>query len=233
MTPSPDISNLLPDEHQIRARRHALVAELAASPAPRALRSRRVLTSLGVIVVLGGATVTYAAVGIDFSKFPTPRETGAIKTSAVPAVQDQIKDSFALFRDQPPSPIPAELVEQIASPQRHGRNAALARSIQTANGAGWAIPGDGYLCLAVPTTARSYATTCVPTELAIDRGLWLRLSGAREDAKALDTIVVPDSVDTVISGASELKVPETGVISEFVDADGTSGPRLTPAPANR
>lgn len=207
---------------------------LAASPVPRARRSRRVLTSLCVIVVVGGATAAYAAVGgIDFSKFPTPREAEAIKTSAVPLVQDQIKDSFALFRDQPPSPIPAELVEQIASPQRHGRNAALARSIQTANGAGWAIPGDGYLCLAVPTTARSYATTCVPTELAIDRGLWLRLSGAREDGKALDTIVVPVSVDTVISGASELEVPKTGVVSEFVDADSTSGPRPTPAPANR
>lgn len=192
-------------------------------------KHRKTLATLVVVATTGAASAVALA---EDSPTPeiTPAEANAKVTRAVASVQPQISDNFALFRNQPASAVPAELVEQIASPQRHGRNAALARTIQTPYGTGWVVPGDGFVCIAVPTTTQGHATSCVPTAVALKRGLWLRLVGDRADGKALDTLMVPDRTEVRVHGATDdtaLVPSSNGVVGELVDTDG-SGPRLVP-----
>lgn len=192
-------------------------------------RTKAVITISAVAAISGASAAAFAAVGP--GQELTPVQAVMQKTQAVPIVQDEIRDHFPLFRNQPANPVPADIAAQIASPDRHGRNGALARSIQTAYGTGWVIPGDGYLCIAVPTTTSGHGVSCVPTKVALERGLWLRLSGSRSDGKALETVVLPDGANAAVkseTGVKTLQASADGVVSEFIDTDG-SGPSVVPA----
>jgi hypothetical protein len=174
------------------------------------------------------AITTVVAVGTSAANsVPTdsPGATSAftLPTAAVSAVQVDIATNFALFRS-PPSPIPQEIAVAIASSTRYGRNAGLARAIQTPYGKGWVIPGDGWLCIAMPDPVDGYGESCSPTSLAIQRGLWLRLAGDTPDAQAADVLLVPDGVTVKKSAAGTLTAPGTGIVSHLgvvVDAPPT------------
>jgi hypothetical protein len=160
----------------------------------------------------------------------SPAMTAATSTVAVPAVQAAIAAGFPLFRVKPPTAMPEPLATQLASPTRFGRNAALARAIATPYGTGWVIPGDGYLCLAVPDPVSGYGESCTSVAVAAEQGLWLRLHGGRADGKALDTLVLPNATkvaETSRSQATTLSPTSDGVVSQLTDAD--APPRLVAA----
>lgn len=147
---------------------------------------------IAVAVTAAGAT----SYGATSSADPAPTPDSAT-TTAVPVVQKDISSHFKLFRNQLPAAMPKEVEQAIASSTKYGRNAALARSIKTPYGTGWVIPGDGYLCLAVPDPlVEGFGTTCQTTAEAIQHGVWARLVGDNPGAEALDTLLVPDDKTT-------------------------------------
>lgn len=135
---------------------------------------------------------------------PASSPSRAAETTAVPVVQDNIMNNFALFRDRPATPMPAGVAEAIASPGKFGRNAGFARSIQTPYGTGWVIPDDGYMCIAIPDPVDGYGESCTSTDVALKQGLWVGLAGDTPSAKSLDSILVPDgaTVTAPAAGAS-------------------------------
>jgi hypothetical protein len=189
------------------------------------MKSTRVILAMTATAGIGfGATAASGLVvgpsdGSQPTVFLTP-------TKAVATIQTDIASAFPLFDETAAaSRMPASVVAQVGSSLRYGRNAALARPVDTPNGTGWVIPGDGYLCLAVPDPVNGYGSTCLPTAVAATRGLWLRLGGARADGKVVDTVVVPRSMEAVETTPAQTgKVPLTrtgdGVASGVVDASG-------------
>ena len=156
----------------------------------------------------------------------------------VPVVQDEIRENFALFRNEAATPMPPDIAVQIGSSTRYGRNSALARTIATPYGTGWVTPGDGYLCIAVPDPVDGYGSSCVPTELAVARGLVLRLGGvgakgapfetADEAGETLDTMVLPDGAKAV-AGSRTLSANANGVVSDRNRGGAGPMPKLTRA----
>lgn len=141
--------------------------------------------SVGVGVALadggqgGGAGASQALSAVEA---PTP--------SPIAAVEPEAREAFRLLRDVAPSAMPADVVEQVGSSARYGRNPALARKISTPTGDGWVIPGKGYICIAVDDAGYGWGTSCVPTEVAARRGLAIGLMDASGRSK--ETLVVPD-----------------------------------------
>lgn len=150
------------------------------------------MRNLIITVMAAGLLAAGLASAASSSSSDNDRTAYTDQTVAVESVQPDIRTRFAIFREQPATPMPAKLAEQIASPHRYGRNADLARSIRTPYGTGYVIPGDGHLCIAVPDPVDGFGESCVDTETATQLGLWVRLVGDGPDAKAMDTIVMPD-----------------------------------------
>lgn len=173
--------------------------------------NRKKLTSLAAVActaLLGGAAVAIASADSEPEKRAPAGVTapaGAVRelspeeaqrvTTAVAAVQQQILDSFAIFRDRPATPMPADVAEQVGSPRRYGRNPNLARKITTVTGDGWVVPGDGWLCIAMPDPVDGFGTTCLPTQIAAARGLHVALSGGKgiPAGKSAQTALVSDA----------------------------------------
>lgn len=187
-------------------------------------KSTSLLTAAAITVALGSAGAG-AQAALEPQQ-PSPAEAGQSGTTAVPVVQEEIEKNFAIFRTQEPATMPADVQLQVGSADRYGRNAALARSFATPYGAGWVIPGDGTVCIAVPTTTKGYASSCIPTSLAVERGLWIRVGSA--DGKVLDTMVVPDGT-TAASGSKELATTPSGVASELSSGEDAPVPAVTRA----
>jgi hypothetical protein len=203
-------------------------------------KTKLIVALCALLTASGAAAVTYAGddlSGTSVAPQPepalarlTPAQAFNVRTAAVAEVQPRIASNFALFRDRPARPVPDELVAQIASPTRFGRNPALARSIDTANGTGWVVPGDGYLCLVVPDPVSGYGVGCTTTEVAIKQGLWLRLHGEDPEGPALDTLVLPDETKAVVdtaTGSRVLEAGDDGVVSAAVKA--AAPPEIEPA----
>lgn len=134
-------------------------------------------------------------------------------TTPIASMPREITDHFRLFRDQLAAAMPPEIERVIASSDKYGRNARFARSISTPNGTGWVIPGDGYICLAVPDPVDGYGESCVRTSVALERGVWLRLAGDAPDSRAVDTIVVPDGAKIVSDGSPAQDQSVNGVVT--------------------
>lgn len=174
--------------------------------------------------LLAGAVVTMASADSDSPKEApaavvsvkefTPEEMHKV-TTAVVGVQQPIEESFKIFRDQVATPMPAEIAAQIGSPKRFGRNSDLARKIKTVTGDGWVIPGDGWLCLAMPDPVDGYGTSCLPTQIAAKQGLYVGLSGGKGIAAGMSaqTALVSDAMARTVS-AQETGSP--GVLTGLV-----------------
>lgn len=155
------------------------------------LSARRVVALAGVIAagtvgvgvaLANGDQAPSGAQALGALQAPTP--------SPIAAVEPQAKAAFKVLRDVAPSAMPADVVEQVGSSARYGRNPALARKISTPTGDGWVIPGKGYICIAVDDTGYGWGTSCVPTDVAAERGLAIGLMDAQGRTK--ETLVVPD-----------------------------------------
>lgn len=177
---------------------------------------------LGLCAVFAAAiAIAVASANASTESEPSTTEAAAtriadVPTSAVAVVQPDIANNFALFRAQGATPMPADLAKALGSPTKFGRNAALARKITTPSGTGWVIPGDGFICLAVPDPVDGYGESCTATDVVVKQGLWVGLRGDGPDAKSLDTVLVPDGKVAVVdsgSGQSTLAASPLGVAS--------------------
>jgi hypothetical protein len=143
-------------------------------------------------------------------------------TVAVGQLQPAILDNFALFRNRAASGMPGDAEVQVGSAVRYGRDASLARAIDTVTGTGWMIPGDGYLCIAVPDPVDGYGTSCVPTDVAAERGVAISLVGNLPGDKVAETVVVPDGREALQGPAGQERSVDTaaGVASVWSDTAG-------------
>lgn len=153
------------------------------------LNARRAVALMGVIAagsvgvaLANGDEAPSGAQVLGAQEAPTP--------SPITAVEPEAKAAFKVLRDVAPSAMPADVVEQVGSSARYGRNPALARKISTPTGDGWVIPGKGYVCIAVDDTGYGWANSCVPTDVAAQRGLAIGLMDAKGRTK--ETLLVPD-----------------------------------------
>lgn len=192
---------------------------------PNVRKFTALVVMLALVPVVATGATGQAATDPEPAKWD-PQALEVQKTTAVSSVPREIGGSFALFRDNPADVVPAPARAAIAS-QQYGRNAALARSISTPYGTGYVVPGDGWMCVAVPlaaTEVEGMSVGCTPTAVAIRQGLWVRLTSP-DGSKALETVVVPDGTTAVQSGDRKLVPSSDGVVSEVIDGH-SAEPRL-------
>lgn len=181
----------------------------------RYLTRRTVMAAVVVGTVV--ATSTAVAAIQDDGDRPTDIRaamTAATPTRAVSDVDPVLVASFGLFRDRPASGMPADAVAQVGSPNRFGRNPALARQIETVTGAGWVIPGDGFVCIVMPDPIDGYGTSCLPVEAAVGRGLSLSMGGNMPNGKVAEVLLVPDGKRAVTDQATRV-MTDAGVATVF------------------
>jgi hypothetical protein len=191
------------------------------------------LVSIG-IVCLGTAATGVALAAEGDGTVPTKASVVAPPTTAVLSVDPGAAAAFKLLRTTPPSQMPADVAAMVASPDRFGRNAALARAIETPTGTGWVIPGAGFLCIAVPDPVDGWGTSCVPTKVGVRRGLAIGLTAA--DGRSTETLLVPDGATaekvvgpvstgapaaTVASVRKRVRVSALGVATARTNAPGS------------
>lgn len=176
-----------------------------------------VATAAGVTGIMGGANASTQT----NSEAPTStRAAGA----AVPEVQADIANNFAIFRDKPATSMPSAIAARVGSAARFGRNANLARSIATPYGPGWVIPGDQYVCITMPDPVDGFGESCAQTSVAVKEGVWLRLAGDSADAKAADVLLAPDGAN--VSSATPRQVSKRS-LGVYTRAGATSEPPPT------
>lgn len=183
---------------------------------------RRVLAGALSTALLAGAVVVGSATAED-APDPVAASPIAAQPAAIGAVQaDQAQTLRVLRRARRASDaVPAVVATEIAGPERFGRNAALARAIDTPTGRGWVVPGDDTVCLVAADPVDGWATTCAPTSVVAAEGLTLGLAdGDGSTAVAL----VPDgaevSVETDDHRTEELTPDASGVVAvDATDAD--------------
>lgn len=120
---------------------------------------------------------------------------------AVAEISPEISASFAIFRDQPASPPPAEVSRSAVPPSFLGANAALARRIETTTGTGWVVPARDHLCVVQPDPVDGYGSVCTALTRVKRSGLYI---GLREDPRfggGSATYVVPDGADLTATTA--------------------------------
>lgn len=173
--------------------------------------------------LLVGGTVALAADSRDGEAPVRSAQSLALEgkkaTTAVPNVEPAITQSFRLFREQAAEPMPAEVAAQVGSPARFGRNPQLARKVKTVTGDGWVIPGNGWICIAIPDPVDSYATSCQPTEVVAARGLYVGLSGGEgiPPGKSAQVALLPDSVaPTEVVRSTTATIVSPGVVTGFL-----------------
>ncbi|MCW2982997.1 MAG: hypothetical protein JWR63_567 [Conexibacter sp.] len=179
----------------------------------------RVAVSLSVIVATATASIAGVALAADSNNASSATPSQA-PTVAVAAVQPDAAAAFKLLRTTPPSVMPADVAEAVASPAGYGRNSALARAIKTATGTGWVIPGNGYLCIAIPDPGFGWGTSCVPTAVAAQRGLSIGLTSA--SGKTAETLLVPDG-----AGAAKIDGPVSTTAPVASAASKTKGVKVS------
>lgn len=156
----------------------------------------------GAVSAISCLGVASAIAAVTNDQGTAPLRAKADTTAPVAEVSPDLTDNFVLFREKQAGQMPALVRSQIASSEHFGRNAALARQIDTSTGTGWVIPGDGSVCIAAPDPVDGFGTTCSPIEMAISRGLWIRLSDGKV---AHDTLLAPDQKRVIDQAGDELR----------------------------
>lgn len=128
-------------------------------------------------IVLGLAVVGWVAFGAaeDPAAVSSPRSgpSGLGHRPVASAIQPAQAEGFAVFArprtaaDRMPRGARAHVGNSTVS----GRNLALSRAISTPAGTGWAVPGNGAVCLVVRSSRHGYGVTCDATESALARGV--------------------------------------------------------------
>lgn len=177
---------------------------------------------------LGGGAVAVAAGGNSGESNPVPNQSSV----EVHAVDHAIASSFAVFRSSGNSEkMPTEVAAEVASPDRYGRNADLARGLETINGPGWIIPGNQSLCLAVPDPIDGYGMSCVSSDWASKFGVFVVMVSGDRPAEARVTMLVPDGAEVQasrgISRSTDIGPDVDGVVNVLAEAG--SSIRITAA----
>lgn len=184
-------------------------------------RGRKFIASSAAAAPIVAASVAIAGAAPGDPGSGVERSVAGPKTTAVVTVSGDILRTLSVFRTRTPTPIPADLVPRIASPDKYGRNPALARQIETVTGTGYVIPGDGYVCIVVPDPVDGYGSTCDTVGNIKKRGLYIGLKeGAIPVGKHAQTVVVPDGATAKVPGMpgdAARAAGTAGVVSELVD----------------
>lgn len=159
--------------------------------------SKTTIVVIGVLALAAGAAVAGASSIVGTPEDMTAQMIQAETAKPATEVSSDLVLNFALFRRQAASSMPASTRSQIGTERRFGRNADLARRIETVGGPGWVIPGNGFVCIAVPDPVDGFGTTCSSIRGAVDRGLWIRLASGDPDGKGYDTVLAPDGQEAV------------------------------------
>lgn len=205
---------------------------LKAPITKRRLTGRAV--ALGLFTTLGVAGLWAVAIGQEAD--PPYESSGRVAQ----AVQEDQAAEFVVF-DRPRTSgdeMPREARRQVGNSTRTGRNLDLSRAIRTPTGRGWAIPGDGTICIVVPDPVDGYGVGCVPTDQAARQGAWL-IMGPPDGGLEL-TLLTPRSsrVTARRRDGSErtLQADSDGVVSEVlseiaeIDVSTRSGVETLPMP---
>lgn len=140
-------------------------------------------------------------------------------------LQDDQRQGFAAFArarnaaDQ----VPSDVREQVGNSTLSGRNLDLSRAVSTTTGKGWAVPGNGSVCLVVPDPLEGYGVTCLDTRLALKQGVVAILIPPTRPIKAEFTMLAPRGsrvTATMNDGRPKLLT---------ADADGVVGATLAEA----
>jgi len=178
-------------------------------------RPARIGALVALAAVFGAGAVGVA--GADGTEQQTP--PGATDRPLATAVQPDQAAGFALFararvaRDE----MPLGAKEQVGNSTRSGRNVDLSRAISTPTGTGWAVPGNGTVCLVVPDPVDGYGITCTETEHALKHGLVAMLIRPEKPGLAYVTMISPrkSSVTaTLPDGRAQVLEPDAdGVVN--------------------
>ena len=198
-------------------------------------RLRRV-SVLAVSTTAVAAGLIAVAVGQDSD--PAYQSSGRVAQE----VQSDQAAQFAVF-ERPrgaDDAMPREARRQVGDSTRSGRNLDLSRAIDTVTGRGWAVPGDGTICLVVPDPVDGFGIGCVPTEQAARQGAAVVMVPPGEDAVPQLTMLVPRGarVRARASGgaARELEADGDGVLrtelswEDAVDVETSTGVETLPMP---
>ncbi len=166
----------------------------------------------------GGALAVTAANGDD----PV-----GVYAPPIASVSTSTSEAFSLFRQadaRADDAMPSDAVEQVATSQRYGRNADLARGVRTANGRGWAVPGADTLCLVVKDPVDGYGTTCRPQQEAARFGVVLIMVAPDDPSVARVSAVLPDGAraEAVGAGKAQTLAPDAeGAVAAVVPTGST------------
>ena len=112
--------------------------------------------------------------------------------------------------------------EQVGNSTRSGRNVALSRSISTPTGTGWAVPGNGIVCLVVPDPIDGYGITCTETRHARTHGIAVILISPDDPETAKLTLLTPRGSHITATmtdgGTHRLHADQDGVVSAALEA---------------
>lgn len=160
---------------------------------------RRTTAVLATALAAAGIAAGGSAIAANEPAAPAALPTApAAAPPAIGAVQpDQAANFRVLRRPRRASDvIPADVVAQVASPGRFGRNPQLARAVETATGKGWVVPGRDTVCLVVPDPVDGYGTSCKSTAEAADEGLGVQLIAPDESTSST---LLPDDGRVVVT----------------------------------
>lgn len=178
---------------------------------PGSLRRWMLITGICLAVAAPAA----AAAGV-FKAFPWQEQRGIVH-----AVQPAQARNFVIF-DRPATSadrMPRRVADEIGSSAVSGRNIALSRTIATPTGRGWAVPGNGDICLVVPSLD-GYGITCDDTAWALTHGAAEVAIDPASPSTAALTMLAP-------KGAQVIATLAGGETRELLpDADGVISARL-------
>lgn len=149
-------------------------------------------TAAGIAGIVASAAVS------DEGGTPDPRPAHAASISL--AVDSALVDSFSIFRAPATTgdSMPSEVVASAASPERYGRNARLAKGVETVNGPGWVVPGNDAICLVVPDPVDGYGSSCVSAAYGTKFGVIVGMIAPREPKVVRISMLLPDGANAEV-----------------------------------
>lgn len=176
-------------------------------------------TAAGIAGIVASGAVS------DEGGTPDPRPAHVASMSL--AMDSALVDSFSIFR----SPVtagdsmPSEAVASAASPERYGRNARLAKGIDTVNGRGWVVPGNDAICLVVPDPVDGYGSSCVSEAYATKFGVIVGMIAPQDPKAVRVSMLLPDGASAEVrsDGRTGNALPNDGegTIAAIVPAGST------------
>lgn len=184
------------------------------------LRYTRYLAVAATVAGVGGIVASGAL--SNEGAMPDPRPT-QVATMAL-TVDPDLVDSFSVLRvrDTPGDSMPADAISATASPERYGRNAQLAKGVDTINGRGWVVPGHEAICLVVPDPVDGYGSSCVSAAYATKFGVIVGMVAPEDPETVRVSMLLPDGANVKVRSGREngdaLAVDDEGMIAAMVPA---------------